>query len=114
MTQIRKLTADKFKVGIYESRLQMGAEAAKDAAEKIKELLLLNQGFVNIIFAAAPSQNEFLFSLSQEKDINWRRVNAFHMDEYIGLDNNATQCFAHFLKENIFDKVSLNEVYYIN
>ncbi len=64
MAQIGKLTADKLKVRIYESRLQMGAEAAKDAAEKIKELLLLNQGFVNIIFAAAPSQNEFLFSLS--------------------------------------------------
>ncbi len=114
MIQLAKLPSNKLKVRIYETRVQMGAEAAKDAAEKIKELLLLKQGFVNIIFAAAPSQNEFLSSLSQEKDINWRRVNAFHMDEYIGLDNDAPQTFAHFLKESIFDKVSLNEVHYIN
>ena len=114
MAQIKKLTADKLKVRIYETRIQMGAEAAKDVAEKIKELLLLNQKIINIIFAAAPSQNEFLSSLSQEEDINWRRINAFHMDEYIGLNNNAPQSFAHFLKENIFDKVSFNDVHYIN
>jgi glucosamine-6-phosphate deaminase len=114
MTQIGKLTVDKLKVRIYETRIQMGAEAAKDVAGEIKELLLSNQRFVNIIFAAAPSQKEFLFSLSQQEDINWSRINAFHMDEYVGLDDNATQSFAHFLKENIFDKVSFHEVHYIN
>ncbi|MCW3106693.1 MAG: glucosamine-6-phosphate deaminase [Segetibacter sp.] len=114
MTQTELLTANKLKVRIYETRLQMGAEAAKDVAGKIKELLLLKQGFVNIIFAAAPSQNEFLASLSKEENINWSRVNAFHMDEYVGLDKNAPQSFAQFLKESLFDKVPFNEVYYIN
>jgi glucosamine-6-phosphate deaminase len=113
MTQTELLTTNKLKVKIYETRSQMGVEAAKDVAAKIKELLLLNQGFVNIIFAAAPSQNEFLFCLSQEKDINWSRVNGFHMDEYVGIDQHSSQSFAYFLKENIFDKVSFNEVHYI-
>jgi glucosamine-6-phosphate deaminase len=114
MTEIKELTANKLKVRIYETRSQMGAKAARDVAEKIKELLLSKEKDVNIIFAAAPSQNEFLSSLSKEKDINWERVNAFHMDEYVGLDKNATQRFAHFLKESIFDKVTFNEVHYIN
>jgi len=114
MTQTTTLPANKLKVRIYETREQMGAEAAKNAAEKIRELLLVKQGFINIIFAAAPSQNEFLSSLCKEENINWSRIKAFHMDEYIGLDNNAPQRFAHFLKESIFDKVSFNEVYYIN
>lgn len=114
MTQIGKLNANKLNVRIYETRKQMGAEAAKDVAERIKELLLVKGGFVNIIFAAAPSQNEFLFFLSKEDTINWNRVNAFHMDEYIGLDNNASQRFGHFLKERLFDKVPFNKVYYIN
>ncbi len=114
MTQTGQLTANKLKVRIYDSRIQMGAEAAKDVAEKIKELLLVKQGFVNIIFAAAPSQNEFLSSLSQEKNINWRRVNAFHMDEYVGLDKNASKRFGNFLKERLFDKVSFNKVHYLN
>ncbi|WP_018616952.1 glucosamine-6-phosphate deaminase [Segetibacter koreensis] len=113
MSPIKELTANKLKVRIYETRLQMGADAAKDACKKIKELLL-KQGFVNIIFAAAPSQNEFLASLAQEEGVDWSRVNAFHMDEYVGLERNAPQRFARFLKEKIFSKVSFNEVHYIN
>ncbi len=112
-TPITKLFANKLKVRIYETRVEMGAEAAKDVAEKIKELLL-HQQFVNIIFAAAPSQNEFLYALSRYKGINWSRVNGFHMDEYIGLQPIASQSFAYFLKEKIFDRVSFNSVYYIN
>lgn len=114
MTQTEKSPAIKLKVRIYETRAQMGAEAAKDVAQKIKELLSLKPGFINIIFAAAPSQNEFLASLSLEKNIDWTRINGFHMDEYIGLDDDASQRFARFLKDRIFDKVPFNDVYYIN
>ena len=113
MTQIREFTNNKLKVKIYETRLQMGGGAAYDVGKRIRELLL-RQEFVNIIFAAAPSQNEFLSSLSQEKEINWSRVNAFHMDEYVGLDEEAPQRFGQFLKESLFDKVSFNEVHYLN
>lgn len=113
MTQLKKITTNKLKVSTYETRLRMGAEAANDVARKIKELLS-KQEFINIVFAAAPSQNEFLFNLSQEKDINWLRVNGFHMDEYVGLEKNSPQQFAYFLKEKIFGQVSFNEVHYIN
>jgi len=113
MIQIKELTANKMKVKIYETRSQMGDEAAHEVSKKIKELLLTRE-FVNIIFAAAPSQNEFLSSLSQQPGVEWSRVNAFHMDEYVGLDENAPQRFSQFLKERIFDKVPINKVYYIN
>ncbi|HEY8659055.1 MAG TPA: glucosamine-6-phosphate deaminase [Hanamia sp.] len=113
MAQIRELLANKMKVKIYETRLQMGDEAAYEVGKKIKELLLSRE-FVNIIFAAAPSQNEFLSSLSKQPDVDWSRVNAFHMDEYMGLDEEAPQRFSQFLKERIFDKVPINKVYYIN
>lgn len=113
-TRITESTAGKLKVRIYDTRTEMGAEAAKDVAEKIKELLLSKKGLVNIIFAAAPSQNELLHFLSQEQDINWSRVNGFHMDEYVGINQNAPQSFAYFLRENIFDKVAFNKVHYIN
>jgi len=113
-TPITEMTAHKLKVRIYETRTEMGAEAAKDVAKKIRELLLIKKGSVNMIFAAAPSQVELLFSLSQEKGINWNRVNGFHMDEYAGIDQKTSESFAYFLKENIFDKVSFNQVHYIN
>lgn len=113
MSEVQELTANKLKVKIYETRLQMGASAADDVSQKIKELLL-QQDFVNMVFAAAPSQDEFLSYLVVEKDVDWSRVNAFHMDEYIGLDKNAPQSFGQFLKERIFDKVPFHQVHYLN
>jgi glucosamine-6-phosphate deaminase len=113
MAATREMTANKMKVKIFETRQQMGEQAAYDAGKKIRELLL-TRAFVNIIFAAAPSQNEFLAGLCEQQGIDWSRVNAFHMDEYVGLDENAAQRFAQFLKEKIFDKVVFNKLYYIN
>jgi len=73
----------------------MGRNAAYDVSQKIKELLM-KKDIINIIFAAAPSQNEFLSTLSSEEGINWSRINAFHMDEYVGLKSNASQRFGQF------------------
>ena len=83
MSHTKELTANKLKVRIYATRTEMGKHAAKDVAERLRDLLA-GQETVNMIFAAAPSQNEFLAALSAAKDIAWEKVNAFHMDEYIG------------------------------
>ena len=91
----------------------MGAGAATDVGDKINDLLA-HKEFVNIIFAAAPSQNEFLYHLSKRQDICWSRVNAFHMDEYIGLQKDSRERFGNFLKEKLFDKVLFHAIYYIN
>lgn len=113
MSEVQELTANKLKVKIYETRQQMGASAAYEVSQKIKELLL-HQHFVNMVFAAAPSQDEFLSYLAAEKEVDWNRVNAFHMDEYIGLDTTMPQSFGQFLKERIFDKLSFHKVNYLN
>ncbi len=90
----------------------MGLAAATGVAEKINELLETKPA-VNIIFAAAPSQNEFLEALLKQ-DIDWTKVRGFHMDEYLGLDADAPQGFGNFLKERLFKKVSFNATYYLN
>lgn len=67
-----------------------------------------------MIFAAAPSQNEFLSCLIEDNGIDWSRINAFHMDEYIKLYPEAPQGFGNFLKESIFEKVPFKSVNYLN
>lgn len=99
-------------VKIFDTRLRLGREAAAALAERINSLLE-KQAFVNIIFAAAPSQNEFLMTL-RKTPVDWSRIRAFHMDEYIGLSADAPQSFGNFLREIIFDRLSFCEVYYIN
>lgn len=99
-------------VKIFESRNLMGEAVANAVSEKINELLS-KQPFVNIIFGAAPSQNEFFRALIK-KNIEWSRLNAFHMDEYIGLDADASQGFGNFLKDRLFTKVPFHSVNYID
>lgn len=93
---------DKLLVKIYDNRDAMGLSAATDIAECIKKLLSQKEE-INMIFAAAPSQNDMLYHLCERDDIEWERINAFHMDEYIGLKPDAPQCFSNFLKRYIFD-----------
>ncbi|HVU58676.1 MAG TPA: 6-phosphogluconolactonase [Puia sp.] len=104
---------DKLTVHVLEDRLALGRHAAAMAAEKLKTLAR-TQDSIDIIFAAAPSQNEFLAALVSDKTIPWQKINAFHMDEYIGLPAGAPQSFAHFLRTHIFDKVPLASVHYID
>ncbi|WGQ11663.1 glucosamine-6-phosphate deaminase [Pedobacter gandavensis] len=100
------------KVNIYESRKLMGEAAASQLAKEM-DAVLKNKEEVNIVFAAAPSQNEFLTALFYEP-INWEQVNAFHMDEYISLDENAPQRFGNFLKERLFEKFNFKSVHYLD
>ena len=78
-----RFTKDLLQVNIADTAEEMGAAAAEDIAAAI-HALLAERDEINMIFAAAPSQNTTLAALLQ-KDIPWERINAFHMDEYIGL-----------------------------
>ncbi len=104
---------DKLKVEIYDTRAGMGNAAARDIKAKIAQLLA-EKGEINMIFAAAPSQNEVLAALADDGQIEWNRVNAYHMDEYIGLSADAPQGFGNFLKAHIFGRASFKSVHYID
>ena len=110
---MKTFVKDKLKVNVYENRTLMGEAAAKDIKERIISLLS-QKPEINMIFAAAPSQNDVLKALVEDKDIEWNRVNAYHMDEYIGLDKNAPQGFGNFLKSHIFGLVPFKSVNYID
>lgn len=109
---MRDFKKDKLRVRVFENRPELGAAAAEEFTEKLKELLKTKE-YVNVIFASAPSQNEFLAELN-EKKIEWNRIHAFHMDEYVGLDKNAPQGFGNFLKDRLFQNVPCREVHYMN
>ena len=104
---------DKLHVQVYPTRREMGLAAAQDVAQTI-DVLLKQQPEVNIIFASAPSQTDFLEELSAIDRIDWQRINAFHMDEYLGLPEQAPQGFGYYLKNQIFDKFPFRTINYMN
>ena len=110
---MKTFNKDLLKVNIYKTRSDMGKAAASDIKARILALLE-NKETINMIFAAAPSQNEVLESLAEDSEIPWGRINAFHMDEYIGLAPDAPQGFGNFLKKHIFGIAPFKSVNYID
>ena len=109
---MKTFTKDQLRVNVYSSRDEMGRAAAADVKAAILRALA-DKETINMIFAAAPSQNEVLANLATDREIPWERVNAFHMDEYIGLDKNAPQGFGNFLHSHIFGIAPFKSVNYI-
>ena len=110
---MRSFKKDLLQVNAYNTRGEMGRAAALDIKACILNLLEEKET-INMIFAAAPSQNEVLEALATDKEIPWGRVNAFHMDEYIGLKKGAPQAFGNFLREHIFGLAGFRSVNYID
>jgi glucosamine-6-phosphate deaminase len=111
--EVHQFKKDNLRVNVFADRKALGEAAAEMAAQQLQQLTALEMP-VNVIFAAAPSQNEFLAALVSYKDIDWRKINAFHMDEYIGIPADAPQSFGQFLRSRIFEKVPFAAVHYLN
>jgi glucosamine-6-phosphate deaminase len=91
-------------------RVTLGHEAAADIADFIRSRLAAQAG-VRIVFAAAPSQQETLEELAAAPAIDWSRVSAFHMDDYLGLPDDAPQRFGTWLRRVLFDRVPFGTVH---
>ena len=104
----RDFRSDNLNVHVYESRAKMGKAAASVIAAEIRSAIQA-RGRAVVILASAPSQNEFLANLANEGDIDWSRVTAFHLDEYLGMDQHAPQSFRRFLIDRLVNKVPLGE-----
>jgi len=100
--------SDRLNVHIYESREQVGAAAAAAVAAEMRRLIA-DWGRAIGIFASAPSQNEFLDALARAEGIEWTRVIGFHLDEYLGMIEDAPQSFRKFLLDRLVRRVPMAE-----
>lgn len=104
---------DGINLKIFDTREEMGSKAAEDARAVLKKLLSEKEE-INLIFAAAPSQSDFLGLLADSVGIDWSRVNVFHMDEYIGLEVCSKRSFSGYLENILFHKLNLKSKNFIN
>lgn len=109
--EFKTMTVEKLSVHAFDTREEMGQAAAADAAARIRRIIG-QKGEANVVFAAAPSQNELLEGLLQQ-DIDWSKVRGFHQDEYIGIGENEPAGFGCFLRRAIFDKVPFKELHFL-
>ncbi len=99
-------------VEVFANRAALGQAAAAYAGTALNQAIA-NHGAARAIFAAAPSQNELLANLVLDGSIDWKKVTAFHLDEYLGLAGDAPQSFQTFLREHLFERVGPGQVHYL-
>ena len=104
---------DLLTVNVAPDRAELGVRAGKAAAEAIRAAIA-RRGEARVIFAAAPSQNETRATLVAEPGVDWTKVVALHMDEYVGLPIGSEARFSYYLKKHCFELVPFKAVYYID
>ena len=113
MDPVKHLTFGSLQIKIFESRALAGKCAAEEGAAVIRSLLS-KRDTINIVFAAAPSQDDTLRELILQEGIDWSRVRAFHMDEYLGLEIGHEQSFGTYLDKHIWSRLPFKEIHYFN
>lgn len=98
---------------VFDTKQQLGEAAAKRGAEAIRSALR-NKGKASIIVATGASQFEMLEVLIREPDIDWSKVTAFHLDEYVGMKKSHPASFRRYLIERFVEplggEVTLHEI----
>jgi len=97
---------------ISDNPKELGMKAAINGAELIRKAIA-EKGEANIIVATGASQFEMLAALIRE-DIDWTKVTAFHLDEYIDLPETHPASFRKYLRERFASQVPLRLFHYIN
>ena len=113
LSPIKQFKVDKLNVLIFADRNQMGQAAYELYRDRVSAMLT-GQARVRAIFAAAHSQSDFLDALAADRQIDFSRIDAFHMDEYMGLGADAPQNFSNFLKKAIFNRQPFGSVNCVN
>lgn len=109
---MKQMKVDKLNVVMEETNEKMGATAAAAIAKELIELGKVKDT-IRVMFAAAPSQNTTLAALLEENNVPWEKIEAFHMDEYVGISPKQSQSFRNFLNVAIFERKPFKAVHLI-
>jgi glucosamine-6-phosphate deaminase len=101
------------RVCIFPSMEQLGAAAARQAGEVIRRAVTV-RGQARIVVATGNSQLALVSAMATLRDVAWRHVEVFHMDEYVGLAATHPASFRHWIRTRIEEPLSPRQVHYLN
>jgi len=100
-------------IKILEDKYSLGQHAANHAADSLR-LTIHEKGCARIIAATGASQFEFLDALTASPDIEWKRVELFHLDEYVGLPVTHPASFRKYLLERLIHKTGIANYHFLD
>jgi glucosamine-6-phosphate deaminase len=98
---------------IFSDKSSLGRAAAEHAASIIREAIR-SRGDARIIAATGASQFEFLDELTKAPDIDWTRVEMFHLDEYLGIPLTHPASFRKYLLQRLINKVGITRCHLLD
>src|SRR5580704_9138075 len=98
---------------MFKDRVTLGQAAAQQAAAAIRRAIA-ERGHARIIAATAASQLEFLDALTKAPGIDWSQVEAFHLDEYVGLPATHPGSFRKMLLEQLVQKTGITNYHLLD
>src|SRR4051812_37991272 len=101
------------RIEVFPTKMALGQAAANDAADVMREAIA-QRGEARIIAATGASQFEFLEALTATEGIEWDKVEMFHLDEYVGLSEEAPASFCRYLRQRLIDKVGLKRYHLLD
>jgi glucosamine-6-phosphate deaminase len=113
MGRVSSYTYGKAKVQVFQTRQEMAVAAAQDAADLIKQALH-RRGRARLMVATGNSQMHMVEELVKQPGIDWKLVDVFHMDEYVGIDSTHPASFRRWIRERLEERVHPASVNYIN
>lgn len=100
-------------IKVFPSKAALAQDSANDAAVAIRNAIS-ERGSARIIAATGASQFDFLDALTKLPDINWKKVEMFHLDEYVGLSVQAPASFCRYLRERLIEKVGIEKYHLLD
>jgi glucosamine-6-phosphate deaminase len=101
------------RVRTYADRMTMSRAAAGEAAAALRNAIRAN-GDARLIAATGASQIDFLQALTSAPNIDWSRVEMFHLDEYIGLSIHHPASFRRYLLDRLIDRVGIERYHLLD
>jgi glucosamine-6-phosphate deaminase len=98
---------------IFKDKVSLGRAAAEQATTTIRSALA-ERGEARIITATGAAQFQFLEALTATTNIDWPKVEAFHLDEYVGLPASHPGSFKKFLMDNFASKTGIVKFHYLD
>jgi glucosamine-6-phosphate deaminase len=98
---------------VFDDKYALGKASAAHAADAIRSAVARN-GRARILAATGASQYEFLDALTASPDIAWQELELFHLDEYIGLNQNHPASFCKYLQDRLIRKTGIRDTHLLD
>jgi len=113
LNPIKTLTVDELPVRVYATQKDLAADAAREAQAFLAQCLA-ERGEASAILATGNSQIQFLDELLRLGGVDWSKLTLFHMDEYLGIDENHKASFRRYMRERVESRVKPKVFHYIH